>query len=284
MTNKELVILDTDIGSDVDDALALVFCLRNQKIRLLGVTTVYGPVVCRSMKALTLMEALSINNVPVISGYSRPLSRKHIWVTGYECLGLKNSLRLRIKNLSVVAFMRSKIMANPNKVTIISIAPLTNIAKLFIKYPEVIRKINKLVIMGGELNNDDISQTREHNFSSDIEAAKIVINSGVRIVQVPCEVTRQTAMTHDDMLLLNNNNSSLGKLLNKWTNQWLTFTKTFPKDSIYRNKVYLHDPLTVHFALRNTFNFIQKKNIRMCVSVNVNKFKKEFFQCLLIKI
>lgn len=182
----EKVILDTDIGDDIDDAYALALLVQLPNARLLGVTTTYGETQKRAELAAKLLHVYGRDDVPVFAGRagSAKMGRQYDWAQGFHSPSLKSE--------EAVAFLKRTLDRNPGQVTLIGIGALTNISDLLTRYPEVKPKIKRIVIMGGSVYlgyNNQAPPGVEWNIKCDPPAAKTVYSSGVPLVMAGLEVT-----------------------------------------------------------------------------------------------
>ena len=143
------VIFDTDIGSDIDDALALAYLLKQPRCDLLGVTTVTGDVAKRAALAAALCEAAGRPDVPVhcgavevLSGPGQPLVPQYAAIRSLPH-------RADWPPDTAVDFMRSTILAHPGEVTLVTVGPLTNAALLFGRFPGLRGLLRSWVSMAG---------------------------------------------------------------------------------------------------------------------------------------
>ena len=182
------IILDTDIGTDIDDAFALALIINSPEFELLGVTTVSGDTAARArIAAKMLWEAGGKwRQVPVVAG--APGSKQDInqapWADGYTSP--------QILDESAVDFMRGQIQRRPGQITIIAIGELTNVAALIKVYPIVATKIKRIALMGGSIARgyEPGSQPdAEWNIKSNATAAQVVFFSGIPIIMAPLDVT-----------------------------------------------------------------------------------------------
>jgi purine nucleosidase len=144
------VLLDTDIGSDIDDAVALAYLLRQPRCELVGITTVTGDVVKRAALAQITCERTGKTNVPIHCGATTPL----LWGPGQPAVPHYEMVKHHSHNLSrpqnsVVDFLRQTIRDRPGEITLLSIGPLTNIALLFALDPEIPSLLGGFVSMAG---------------------------------------------------------------------------------------------------------------------------------------
>ena len=119
------IILDTDIGSDVDDALALAMLLGSDSIDFLGITTVYGDTKLRAQIAAHLCH-LANRSIQVFAGLEKPLSGREVWVSGSEGKAFSNLNQYAPENKSAVDFLVEKVNQNPGQIEVIAIGPLSN--------------------------------------------------------------------------------------------------------------------------------------------------------------
>src|SRR5579883_372352 len=180
------ILLDTDIGTDIDDAFALALIVRSPELELLGVTTVSGDTHARARLAAKLLWESGLRTIPVVAGEpGRPLPIEQTrWADGFKSPQLRQG--------SAVDFLDSTLRHRQGKTTIVAIGPLTNIAALLQKDPSITSKISRIVMMGGSIHHgygDDPSPVAEYNIASDPAAAQKVFTAGVSILMVPLDVT-----------------------------------------------------------------------------------------------
>lgn len=183
---KRKVIIDCDPG--LDDALALMIATASEDIEIIGVTTIGGnsSIENTTQNALNLMYLYGQGDVPIAKGVSNPIVGKtrsgaHVHgKTGIANITLKESPH-KIHELVAHEFMYKEIMNSKEKVTIIATGPLTNVGLLLTIYPDVVRNIEVISIMGGTTKVGNVTSVSEANITNDPEAAKIVVNSGANI-------------------------------------------------------------------------------------------------------
>ena len=182
------VILDTDIGTDIDDAFALALVINSPELELLGVTTVAGDTQARARLAAKLLwEAGGTwRKVPVYAGEPgkpQPIDQTR-WADGFTSPALHNT--------GAVDFMNTEINRRPGRVTIVAIGELTNVAALLKSGPSVAKKIKLIALMGGSIARGyapDSKPEAEWNIKSNPEAAQTVFSSGVPLLMAPLDVT-----------------------------------------------------------------------------------------------
>lgn len=251
------VILDTDIGTDCDDALALALCLKSPKIDLVGVTCVYGDVCTRAKIAHKLISLSGCGDIPVYEGCSMPLmtDRKVFWA-GHEGKGFVETYdAYQQKNGNAVDFIIETVMSNRGEITLIPIGPLTNIAAALIKEPRLAMYVKEVVIMGGAAKPGSCIQLpdgnrmyvyhAEHNYHCDPEAAKVVFNADMPTTMVGLDVTLQVHLERKHMEKIA---AVETPFVDGLLGQVDIFTKFTGKDW-----TFLHDPLAVGVCIDESF-------------------------------
>lgn len=192
------LLLDTDIGSDIDDAIALAYLVRQPRCELLGITTVTGQPAERAMLADVICRAAGRPKIPIHVGLEHPLliAQKQPKAPQSEALADYSEHRTFGANPTAIDFLRETIRNRPGEVTLLAIGPLTNIAVLFALDPEIPRLLKSLVIMGGWFFD---RPAPEWNIAVDPHAAAIVFNSPVADkVAVGIDVTSKCRLCADE--------------------------------------------------------------------------------------
>jgi len=146
---SEKIILDTDIGSDIDDAVCLAYLLAQPRCQLLGITTVSGQVEERARLASALCRHAG-REIPILPGAEAPLLGPQRQPKAPQAQALSRwPHQERFPQGQAVEFLRQTIRANPGEVTLLAIGPLTNVALLFAADPEIPRLLKRLVLMCG---------------------------------------------------------------------------------------------------------------------------------------
>jgi pyrimidine-specific ribonucleoside hydrolase len=187
------IILDVDTG--VDDALAILFAVRHPDLTVRAISCVSGNADVDQVVANTLLvlDAAGAGDVPVARGAASPLlepRRDGLIVHGADgmgALGLPRSHR-RPVDVHAVELMRGEIMAADEPVTLITLAPLTNIALLLRSHPEVVARIGRVMTMGGSASVGNASPVAEFNVWHDPEAAAVVFAAGLPMTMYGLDV------------------------------------------------------------------------------------------------
>jgi purine nucleosidase len=183
---KTPIILDTDIGTDVDDAFALALILHSPELELVSVTTVSGDTQARARLAAKMLWEAGRPNIPVVAGEpgkALPIEQTR-WADGFAAPALRSE--------KAVAFLKAQIERRPGELTLVPIGPLTNIGALLRQDPTVAKKIKRIVMMGGSIAygyEPGSGPIAEYNIASDPAAAQVVFSSGIPILMVPLDVT-----------------------------------------------------------------------------------------------
>jgi purine nucleosidase len=195
----KLLLISTDPGSDVDDALCLGYLLKNPEAKIVGITTVTQPSKDRARLCSALCHAAGRGEIPIVPGTEFPLDDRTLR-RQTDAPQARVLLNWRHDDIfpseSASAFMSRVIRAHPGKVTLLAIGPQTDVAQLVAQDPEAVSLLGALVLMGGMIEPQGTfnRRTREWNMKLDPEAADIVLGS--RLVQqryVPADVTAQVA-------------------------------------------------------------------------------------------
>ena len=189
------VWLDTDIGNDIDDAVALAYLLRQPRCHLAGVSTVTGPVEDRSRMVAAVTAAAGRREVPIYSGYSEVLSGRG-QPDAPQAVTLTDEERSRSFPADPEAALEALLTAArayPGELTLLSVGPMTNIAQFFRAAPELPKLLKELVVMAGWF-----WPTKPHaewNVLCDPEAAQLVTRASVRRRWFGLDVTLQCVMS-----------------------------------------------------------------------------------------
>lgn len=236
------LILDTDIGTDIDDCLALALILASAEIDLIGITCVYGDVLLRSRIAMKLLQLRGRAEIPVYAGAAKPLlDIDSVYWEGHEgkLLLSPEDEALKPEPQFAADYIIETVLNNPDEIHLIAIGPLTNVAMALQKAPEVAHKLASLTIMGSVLRG--YSQLdlpiAEHNIKCDPEAAQIVFSSPARICLTPLNITVQTQIDRETLQAIRGGGSAFHQAVANELEHYPRFAKqgwTSP-----------HDPLAV---------------------------------------
>lgn len=188
------LLLDTDIGSDIDDAVCLAYLLARQDCDLLGITTVTGEGHKRAMLASALCKNAG-REVPIFIGAEKPLLIEPIQNLAPQAAALSRwPHESHFPAGQAVAFLRETIRQNPGEIMLLTVGPLTNIALLFHIDPQIPALLKGIVTMGGVFFSKD-DESLEWNILLDPHAAAMVYRTAVPAhYSVGLDVTEQVRM------------------------------------------------------------------------------------------
>lgn len=171
----ERILLDTDIGSDIDDAVCLAYLLMQPDAELVGVTTVTGEAIERAKMVSAMCKVAGVD-VPIYPGAENPLVVDIVQAEAIQAGALKHWPHDNdFPAGEAVAFMRRTIRANPHEITLLAIGPLTNVALLFASDPEIPSLLKRLVLMNGYF----MKPSTEWNVELDPHASAMVYRANV---------------------------------------------------------------------------------------------------------
>jgi len=260
---KRRIILDTDMGSDVDDALCLALALASPEIELVAVTHVSRDTRLRAAISKRLLELAGRRDVPVFAGLGEPLSgeQRFSWF-GNEGDGiLESGERPAIDPEPAVAALARLIRANQG-IEIVAVGPMTNLAALLTAEPELARRVSRLTIMGGHIREvayrDCVFPPGvDYNLCSDPDASLVVLNAGIPTRLVTADVTLQAWMTEDDLARFEATRSplllALARAIRRWTPIMRQVFGNFGAEIEPDNAAFLHDPLALACAYDESF-------------------------------
>ena len=210
------IIMDVDTG--IDDAVALVVALQSTKLDVKGITVVAGNQTLDKTlyNTLSVVEYLGRKDIPVAKGADKPLVKAPIIADethGETGLG---TAKLPVPTiapheLDAVAFLKKTLEESEEKITLVPVGPLTNIAILLLSYPHVKEKIEKIVMMGGGAYEGNVTALAEFNILVDPEAASVVFSSGLPIVMCGLDVTMRSYATKGDIERIGNTKTIAGE-------------------------------------------------------------------------
>lgn len=248
------VILDVDTG--VDDALGILLAVKSGELDILGITTVSGNVSLAQATANTckILQLAGAERIPVMRGASKPLLRQEHFehrVHGKDGLGgaLRDMpLHKAPSDVNAADFIVDQVRRYPGEVTLIMTAPLTNLAAALIKYPELVRDVKEVIVMGGVvMSYGNVTPTAEYNMYVDPEAAKLVFQAGFSsLILVGLDVTRKALLTEAHINQLHD--PTIQQYVRESTRDYLD--RYFERNGV--RACALHDPLAVGVALNRS--------------------------------
>ncbi|GLK63530.1 nucleoside hydrolase [Paracoccus kondratievae] len=246
------IIIDTDPGQD--DAVAILLALASPELKILGLSVVAGnvPLHHTERNARMLCELAGRPDLPVYAGCDAPLQRKLVTAehvhgkTGLDGVTLPEPTMPLAPGHAVDFLIETLRREEPGTVTLVPIGPLTNIAAAFQRAPDIIPRVQEIVLMGGayfEVGN--VTPTAEFNIYVDPEAAKIVFASGAPLTVMPLDVTHRV-LTSRPWVETMRAMGRVGQAVASWTD----FFERFDREKYGSEGAPLHDPCTVAWLLK----------------------------------
>ncbi|MDE0695128.1 MAG: nucleoside hydrolase [Boseongicola sp.] len=250
---RRKIIIDTDPGQD--DAVAILLALASpEELEVLGVTAVAGnvPLALTQRNARIVCELAGHADIPVFAGSDMPLSRPLVTAehvhgkTGLDGPTLPDP-EMPLQKGHAVDFIVDTLRKEPaGTVTLVPIGPLTNVARAFQDAPDIMPRVQEIVLMGGayfEVGN--ITPAAEFNIYVDPEAAEIVFRSGIPLTVMPLDVTHKALVTADRVEAFRRMRTRAGEMVAAWTD----FFERFDKEKYGSEGAPLHDPCTIAYLL-----------------------------------
>lgn len=298
------VIIDTDPGHD--DALAIMLAVKSNLFKVHAITTVSGnsTIENTTRNARFILKLLNREDIPVYSGAEKPLNRDLIRAVVHGSNGLEGLNPTNEPGLTRDAVDRilSIIEDNPDEVTLITLGPLTNVAKAMLRNPEIMMKLKQIVIMGGAIKvPGNQNRVAEFNIFVDPEAASIVLKSPVKKVIIPLDACNHVRLSLEDFKQVKN--ERLNKPLQNMIKPYIKNISI--EEGV--NAALMYDPLTVYSLInpeaceKKEYNIlIETKgdvtrgmvvpelrdykgitpNVTVIERISAEKFKKDFINIL----
>lgn len=254
MSHPRKIIIDTDPGQD--DAVAILLALASpEDLQVLGITAVAGnvPLPLTEKNARIICELAGKPQTPVYAGCDAPLKRKLVTAehvhgkTGLDGPQLPTPT-MALQDQHAVDFIIDTLRREPaHTVTLCPLGPLTNIAQAFLKAPDIVSRVQQIVLMGGayfEVGN--ITPAAEFNIYVDPEAAEIVFKSGIPLVVLPLDVTHKALTNRARIEAFRAMGTEPGRMVAEWTD----FFERFDMQKYGSEGAPLHDPCVIAYLIR----------------------------------
>jgi purine nucleosidase len=239
----QLVVLDTDIGDDIDDAFALALALRSPELKILGVTTTFGNTELRARLLDRYLEAVGRADIPVAAGPESTANN----VFTQQAYALRSPPRVHPDG---AAFILDQIRKFPGEVTLIGIGPLVTVQAAIARDHVTFRRLKRVVLMGGSIERGYDGRNGEHrppepewNFARDPAGAQALLAAGVPVFIMPLDST-QIRLEEAERERIFAYGSPLTDQLTLLYHQWKSGTGSHsPTPTLF-------DPVAVTFAIR----------------------------------
>ena len=233
------VILDTDIGDDIDDALALALALQSPELSVEGIVTVLQQGERRADLVWRILELFGRTEIPVGIGAEEPLLAKSSAGVVRQTQALAADYHMPVgKRRNGLELLIDTCMRAPRKITVVAYGPLTNIALALRAEPRIKDKIDHIVLMNGVFFRAGL----EYNTKMDPEASQIVYNSGLPVITVGLDVTLQCRLSAEHMQRISESKLPSVKFLYQLIGIWQNGNES--------QRPVLHDPLAVAVTVR----------------------------------
>jgi inosine-uridine nucleoside N-ribohydrolase len=251
--SAEKVIIDTDIGDDIDDAFALALALKSPELQILGVTTTFGDTETRAKLTDRFLGEAGRADIPVLAGKATPpksvLNQRRYAEGGHFA---------KASHADAVDFLLDQIRHHPGEITLIAIGPLMNVGAAIDKDAATFRKLKRVVLMGGCIKRGygDLGYTAavepmpEWNILNDIPSAQKLFAAGVPVFVMPLDST-QLKMDEVKRAFLFSQGAPITDALTLLYHEWGQETPT------------LFDPMTIAFVLNPALCPVQPMRIRV---------------------
>jgi purine nucleosidase len=191
-TKREKVIIDTDIGDDVDDAFALALAVKSPEFEILGVTTTFRDTELRAKIADRFLGEVGRPEIPVMAGKPTPATAMS------QRRYAEGGRFTKRAHGDAADFLLDQIRKHPGEITLIAIGPLMNVGAAIDKDAATFRKLKRVVIMGGAIRkgygdlgyNEPVPPAPEWNILNDVASAQKLFTSGVPLFVMPLDSTQ----------------------------------------------------------------------------------------------
>jgi purine nucleosidase len=236
--HPEKIIIDTDIGDDIDDAFAVALALRSPELQILGITTTFGDTQTRAKLLDRLLGEAGRTDIPVAAGTPDPKIQTSLSQRRYA----EGGHFARSSHPPAVNFILDQIQHYPNEITLVAIGPLVNLGALVDKDPQSFHKLRRVVLMGGSIYKGygdwgyfpPRGPEPEWNIKNDPTSARKVLASGVPVFMMPLDST-QLKMDEIKRVFVFQAGTPITDALTLLYHQWGQETPT------------LFDPMTIAF-------------------------------------
>jgi inosine-uridine nucleoside N-ribohydrolase len=234
----EKIIIDTDIGDDVDDAFAVALAVRSPELQILGISTSFGDTETKAKLVDRLLGEAGRTDIPVAVGIFDPKIQTSLSQRAYA----EGGHFARPSHPKAVDFILEQIRRYPGEITLVAIGPLVNVGALIDKDEQTFRKLHRVVLMGGSIERgyDDLGYTKPHgpdaewNIKNDIPSARKLLASGIPVFMMPLDST-QLKLDEVKRAILFSAGTPLTDALTLLYHEWGQQTPT------------LYDPMTTAF-------------------------------------
>ena len=247
---RQKVIVDMDIGDDIDDAFALALLLNSPEIEIVGITTAWGDTALRLRLVERLLRETGHSQIPVALGIATT-SATPFTQARYAQRGMAPVQA----PVPAVDFLLQQIQRQPGQITLLALGPLTNVGAAIARDPATFRQLKQVVMMGGSVRAGYRKSQyvaprppdREYNIGADVASAQSLFKSGVPIVMMPLDSTQIRLDEVERNALFGHGTpttDALTLLYHQWIDAYQPWSSTMPSLFDVVPVVYLIAPVT----------------------------------------
>ena len=263
------IIIDCDPGHD--DMVAIILALQTDKLDVQAITTVCGnaPLEKTTKNALDILHNFA-PQIPVYKGAETPLLHEYEFPTLYHGEDGMNSVGAELapattsaEPMHAVLEIIRRIRNSPHEITLVTLGPMTNIALAFAIDPSIKNLVSEILFMGGSATVGNITRTAEFNIWADAEAAKMVINSGVKCTMFGLNVTNRATITDVELLKIQgvtSGDNPIFDILRFYAGHRDKSDEIKPVESA------LHDPCPIAYLIDNSLFKIEDHAVQVITS------------------
>lgn len=251
------LLIDTDIGTDVDDAFALALAMRSPELRLEGVSTVSGDTVARGRIATKMLSLGGFKDVPVVAGIPSRAPLTHGSWASEVPFDPREATIDRLVNL----YWGRMEHARSFPVHILALGPLTNIATVRDHDPATFDERASIVMMGGSIKKGYFGlrvAMPEYNIVQDKVAARAILESEVSVRVVPLDVTANLALRSTHLAAFN-----LAAERDPLARGLMDMAALFRRTLMGRRAPVMFDPATVAVVVDETLGFFEPMDLKV---------------------
>jgi inosine-uridine nucleoside N-ribohydrolase len=241
----EKIVIDADLGDDIDDAFAIGLALSSPEFEILGFSAAFGDTPTRAKMFDRMLGELGRGDIPVAMGIAADVNRNAFTPRRYAEGGTVS----RASHPHSVDFVLEQARKYPGEITLVAVGPLPNVGAMIDKDPAGFRKLKRVVIMGGNVRTlldpygmaAPIAPHPEWNIKNDVASAKKLFEAGVPLVVMPLDSTANLKMHEVARTALFSHGSMLTNILAGLYYEWSAYTRS-PTPTLY-------DPMTLAWLL-----------------------------------
>jgi purine nucleosidase len=283
---QEKIIIDTDIGDDVDDAFALALAVKSPGLQVLGISTVFGETEVRAKIVDRFMEEAGRSDIPVLAGKATgktPMSQRAYAISGNSA---------KSSHGDAAEFLLAEVRKYPGEITLIAIGPLMNIGEAIDRDAVTFRKLRRVVIMGGSVRrgygeygyNEHVPPMPEWNILNDVRSAQKLFASGVPLFVMPLDSTQLKLDEVKRAFLFTRGTpvtDQLTILYHLWAQETPTLFDPMAVAFVLKPELCPVTPMHIHVDEKgNTLEEPGTPNAQVCLNSN----PEEFFQFYLRRV